>query len=188
MARTGNSPRRCRRGSARSSGATCARRTHGFRSAYGRLSPLTARRAPIGKVCNGSGAVDSRQDRSLPLPSISNSSCKGSIALPFVIKSGWPLAVRRAAKGVKATQGFATCVGGSVSACSECSRMARLRCWWVPPRRCRAETQAADPVSSRNTAAGRAILFAEADHDGVSPARPRLRSRIGARPATVSRP
>jgi hypothetical protein len=28
--------------------------THGFRAAYGRLSPLTGPRALIGKVCNGS--------------------------------------------------------------------------------------------------------------------------------------
>ena len=49
-----------------------------------------------------------------------------SIAPPHATKFGSPLAFRRAAKGVKATQGFATFAEGSVSACSECSRMARL--------------------------------------------------------------
>jgi hypothetical protein len=54
---------------------------------------------------------------------------QGSIALPHATKFGSPLASRRARRGVKTTQGFGTFVEGSVSACSECDRMARLTSW-----------------------------------------------------------
>ena len=54
---------------------------------------------------------------------------QGSIALPHATKFGSPLAIRRARRGVQATRGFGTFAEGSVSACSECGRMARWTCW-----------------------------------------------------------
>jgi hypothetical protein len=41
----------------------------------------------------------------------------------------WLAAFRRARRGVQATRGFGTFAEGSVSACSECGRMARWTCW-----------------------------------------------------------
>ena len=90
---------------------------------------------------------------------------QGSIALPPVMKSGWPLAARPAATGVKATQGFATFVEGSALACSECHRTAQSRFCLLRTRRRRARIPVADPVSSKSTGAGGAILSKAEDRE-----------------------
>jgi hypothetical protein len=74
------------------------------------------------------------------------------------MKSGWPLAARPAAKGVKATQGFATFAEGSASACSECHRTAKSRFCSLVTHRPSAKIPVADPVSWTSTGAGVAIL------------------------------
>jgi hypothetical protein len=83
---------------------------------------------------------------------------QGSIGLPLVMKSGWPLAARPAVKAVKTTQGFATSVEGSALGCSECHRTAKSRFCLHRTRRPRARMPVADPVSSKSTGAGGAIL------------------------------